>query len=518
MSLYRMNSKTIKIIDSEPIAKGGQGTIVVGSLTLPEEITTLSPGQLTKEVLNILYAMKELECDGETENDKLRVKALKDLAAELATALEDLHHPEEFSTWIRDKLEKEFLNTKYAIKKLNWGHDDAEESVKFFKSFVNELSLMAELSHPNIIKLIGFVEDMETYDAWIILPWEANGNVRQFLQSGEWDIPERMSLIQDVAKGVDYLHTREPPICHGDLKSLNILVNWLRHAVITDFGSARSIPNADTKDHTASEGPPQAANDDTGEELKSPKIEFNRSTLELTLTGPLGTLRWVAPEVLADEARGLPSDMWAVGWICWEIITGKIPFEELPGDANVVAWVMTGKLPAIRKEEQLSLVLKLCALMSDCWTRDPAERIVLDSAVHKPSIAPSDCAAGVSKIRSAELLLQLGNMYELQDDGAMAKTYFKNALNVACQTNNHDARADGLLGLGRFYRAQSRLQEAEMAFKEAHEIHARIGNGPGAANTLDNIGQIHYAQSRNQEAEKAFRKAHDIHARIGNDL
>ncbi|KIO32084.1 hypothetical protein M407DRAFT_38542, partial [Tulasnella calospora MUT 4182] len=112
------------------------------------------------------------------------------------------------------------------------------------KAFVNELSLMAELSHPNIVKLIGFVEDMEKGDAWIVLPWEANGNVRRFLQSGEWDIPERLSLIEDVVTGVEYLHTRQPSICHGDLKSLNILVNSSYHAMITDFGSARSKPDA----------------------------------------------------------------------------------------------------------------------------------------------------------------------------------------------------------------------------------------------------------------------------------
>ncbi|KIO25949.1 hypothetical protein M407DRAFT_38610, partial [Tulasnella calospora MUT 4182] len=89
-------------------------------------------------------------------------------------------------------------------------------------SFVNELSLMAGLSHPNIVKLIGFVEDMQKGDAWIVLPWEANGNVKEFLQSGQWDIPERISLIQDVANGVLYLHSRDPPICHGDLKSVSL--------------------------------------------------------------------------------------------------------------------------------------------------------------------------------------------------------------------------------------------------------------------------------------------------------
>lgn len=53
--------------------------------------------------------------------------------------------------------------------------------------------------------------------------------------------------------------------------------------------------------------------------LTSPKININPSTLELTLTGPAFSLRWTAPEVLNNGVQDLPSDMWAVGWICWEV-------------------------------------------------------------------------------------------------------------------------------------------------------------------------------------------------------
>lgn len=63
------------------------------------------------------------------------------------------------------------------------------------QSFAYELSLMTTLSHPNIVKLIGFVDDIQKWQAQMILSWEGNGNVRDFLQSGEWDIPERVSLV-----------------------------------------------------------------------------------------------------------------------------------------------------------------------------------------------------------------------------------------------------------------------------------------------------------------------------------
>ncbi|KIO20157.1 hypothetical protein M407DRAFT_81884, partial [Tulasnella calospora MUT 4182] len=256
-----------------------------------------------------------------------------------------------------ESIRKFFREQEVAIKKLEWPRDDVEESTKFFKvlfdsyspsignlnasyqSFVNELSLMASLSHPNIIQFLGFVEDTTKGDAWIILPWESNGNVREFLKSGEWDIPERISLIQDAAKGLLYLHTHDPPICHGDLKSLNILVNSSYQAIITDFGSARIRRNVASDN--GSETPCQYS------------------------------LRWTAPEVLDDGTQDLPSDMWALGWI----VTGRLPFDELNKETAVIIHTMKGKLPAIRNDTRLSHVLMLCGLMSDCWLFQPPKRI-----------------------------------------------------------------------------------------------------------------------------------------------
>lgn len=54
---------------------------------------------------------------------------------------------------------------------------------------------MDKLSHPNIVEIIGFVEDVENHIAWLIFPWEENGNLREFLRSGKWEMPERVSLV-----------------------------------------------------------------------------------------------------------------------------------------------------------------------------------------------------------------------------------------------------------------------------------------------------------------------------------
>ncbi|KAG8901147.1 hypothetical protein FRC00_008800 [Tulasnella sp. 408] len=253
-----------------------------------------------------------------------------------------------------------FLEVELAVKMLQWSRDDGEDSTKFFKSLVNELSIMATLSHPNIIHLIGFVEDIEKGSAWIIVPWEANGNVREFLQSGEYDIPERVSLIQDVASGLEYLHTRQPPICHGDLKSLNILVNSSYQAVITDFGSARirrRIETAMAENQLAVSPhhfPVNVKDVNEAARSKPSKIGLD-TTLDLTLTEAGFSIKWAAPELLSDKMQDLPSDMWSIGWICWEIITGKYPFEGIDNEIVIVMDIMQGQLPAIREDPQMLL-------------------------------------------------------------------------------------------------------------------------------------------------------------------
>ncbi|KAG8930431.1 hypothetical protein FRC01_002799, partial [Tulasnella sp. 417] len=79
-----------------------------------------------------------------------------------------------------------------AIKRLR--HYDDMNKRMFSNEFVHEVDVMARLSHENVIRLIGFVEDLPNGKAWFVLPWEPNGTVREFLTTGEWEIPERISL------------------------------------------------------------------------------------------------------------------------------------------------------------------------------------------------------------------------------------------------------------------------------------------------------------------------------------
>ncbi|KIO18888.1 hypothetical protein M407DRAFT_83461, partial [Tulasnella calospora MUT 4182] len=205
--------------------------------------------------------------------------------------------------------------------------------------FVHEVDIMAHLSHENIARLIGFVEDLQQGKAWIVLSWEPNGNVSEFLATGQWEIPERISLIQDTFAGIEYLHTRQPPICHGDLKSVNVT------------GASA-----------------------TEESVERAEIAVVVSGNRLTLTGPAWSLRWAAPEVASGEQQSLASDIWATGWVCWEIMTNKVPFPELNAEGSIILKVIQGEVPATHEDTQLSQIIRLCSLMTDCWVFDPQNR------------------------------------------------------------------------------------------------------------------------------------------------
>ncbi|KAG9035991.1 hypothetical protein FS837_001771 [Tulasnella sp. UAMH 9824] len=469
-----------------------------------------------------------------------------------------------------------------AVKKLRYGDDTTER--KLCNEFVHEVDMMAQLLHRNIARLIGFVEELEEGKAWIVMCWEPNGNVSEFLATGEWEIPERISLIQDTFAGIEYLHTRQPPICHGDLKSLNILVSASYRAVITDFGSARILKEIKelqqdrVKPFDAAED--SAIRPGTDERIDRTRITIVASNNQLTLTGPAWSLRWAAPEVALGEPQSLASDVWAAGWICWEVVTNRVPFPELNSEGAIVLKVVEGQVPAVREDTQLSQVIRLCSLMTDCWAFDPQNRPnivrchtevrwivsftmikfrpLLTSARSQPSVRPSERMTLGTGVPSAELLLQmgltrgsqgryresitlceqalsiatstgdqamiaaalkeLGEVYIYESKYAEAKQHVTRAQDIYTQIGNEIGQAHALRLIGRAYHQQSKLTEAERSYTQARTIYVRHEHAEGQAMTSRALGNISYGRSQSFKAEEFYNEAIDICARIGNDF
>ncbi|KAJ7895941.1 kinase-like domain-containing protein, partial [Mycena olivaceomarginata] len=212
--------------------------------------------------------------------------------------------------------------------------DDVKVSLK---KLGREALIWRQFSHPNLLPFFGlYVLDNRPS---LISPWMDNGDLKHFLNNAPSNI-NRLALITDVALGLEYLHSNR--VVHGDLKAVNILVTPSGRACIADFGLASIV-----------------------DEL-SLKMMFSSNS------GRAGTVRYQAPELLTNErSNHFGSDVYAFACVCYEILTGKVPFFEISVEMAVAIKVTTGARPS--KPKTISPE-DIWNLVEDCWSQNADER------------------------------------------------------------------------------------------------------------------------------------------------
>ncbi|KAG9050004.1 hypothetical protein FS837_008184 [Tulasnella sp. UAMH 9824] len=431
-----------------------------------------------------------------------------------------------------------------AVKKLKIEEDTDLERVLGLA--LREFEFLVELSHPNIVKLEGFVEDVTERKVWLIFSWEEHGNLRDFLASGEWEIPERISLIHNVTLGLEYLHSRDPPIYHGDLKSLNILVNSGYHALITDFGSARHLENdrvgKRSKDTEDSNDLRPVVDPSTAEECITLEALFSATASTLTLTGSSYTLRWAAPELLQDDRPCLRSDIWSLGWIAYEVgpdrypriacrqlkisvlkqvMTNTIPFHDVKKDAIVINRVIQGHLPAVTEDARMSLIRALCSVMVQCWNMNPYKRPTAEECRKliswMPMIVPAPTRSineQVSSSRYARLLNQLGQMYKRQGDYLNALNCFTQASNIYTVNHDNTGKAQNLCSLADLHIFMGERTKAASFYTEALQIYTESGDQIERAHAVYGVADARRIQGEFEEAKKLYSECLQIYTGI----
>ncbi|KAJ7440169.1 kinase-like domain-containing protein [Mycena latifolia] len=222
------------------------------------------------------------------------------------------------------------------------------------KEFGREALIWRQFSHPNLLPFYGifYVENR----LCLVSPWTENGHILRFLQHAPVNT-NRVSLILDVALGLEYLHGQH--VVHGDLKGMNVLVTPSGRACITDFGLS-SIVDAMT-------------------------VRFTYSTA----SARGGTARYQAPELLLGErSNHFGSDVYAFACVCYEIMTARVPFFELPNDMAVSIKVIAGQRPS--RPESAPDDDALWMLVQDCWEQSSEKRPAIKKIVQRllgPQIA-----------------------------------------------------------------------------------------------------------------------------------
>ncbi|TDL15451.1 kinase-like protein, partial [Rickenella mellea] len=168
-----------------------------------------------------------------------------------------------------------------------------------------ELKIWSKLVNPNVLPLLGFVVDGDSFPA-LVAEWMDNGTILNYINANmQADI---LYLVRGIASGLAYLH--QSKVVHADLKSDNILISPEGAPLLTDFGISRTL----VVTHTF-----------TG------------------LSNLMGSVRWMATELLA-VAQTEDTDIWAFGMVVYELLTMNHPYYGM-SEVQAMFRIAAGKLP-----------------------------------------------------------------------------------------------------------------------------------------------------------------------------
>ena len=211
--------------------------------------------------------------------------------------------------------------------------------------FLREIEIAARLQHPHILTLIDSGEVARAGDGappllYYVMPYVAGESLRSRLsRAGPLPVPEVVQILREVADALAYAHRHG--IVHRDMKPENVMLAE-RHALVVDFGVAKAMIRAQG-----------------GETLTGTGIS-------------VGTPAYMAPEqVAADPGVAQRADIYAVGVLAYEMLTGRPPFAGAP--QLVLSAHLTTEptpLPAARPDTPPALA----RVVARCLEKDPARR------------------------------------------------------------------------------------------------------------------------------------------------
>ncbi|KIK68732.1 hypothetical protein GYMLUDRAFT_153912, partial [Collybiopsis luxurians FD-317 M1] len=104
---------------------------------------------------------------------------------------------------------------------------DKEKRDKVRKQFHNEALVWRQLHHPNILPLLGVNTQLFSPSFCLVSPWMENRDIITYLKQNPGH--NLLSVLYEVASGMRYLHSRDPPFVHGDIRGVSLQFNYVSH-------------------------------------------------------------------------------------------------------------------------------------------------------------------------------------------------------------------------------------------------------------------------------------------------
>lgn len=205
--------------------------------------------------------------------------------------------------------------------------------------FRTEIQLAAQLQHPHIVPLLTAGEQGDLL--WFTMPFIEGESLRAVIdRRGRLPAREVLRLLHDVVDALSYAHTRG--VVHRDIKPGNILMSGA-HAMVTDFGVAKALSAAiPAKGHTTS-------------------------------GMAIGTPAYMAPEQLAaDPSADHRVDLYAVGLLAYELLTGASPFRGHSPQATLAAQLT--ERPTAPHLARTDVPTPLSEVIMRCLEKDASKR------------------------------------------------------------------------------------------------------------------------------------------------
>jgi serine/threonine-protein kinase len=168
-------------------------------------------------------------------------------------------------------------------------HPDMEADPIFFDRFHREAGIGERLNHPNVMRVFN---DEKRSRVYMVMEWCEGRLLRQILDEGKLSHERAMKIADGVLQALDYIHANG--VVHRDLKPENIMVDENDNIKLIDFGIA--------SDYSA------------------------RRLTYANFTATLGTPNYISPEQVKGKRGDGRSDVYSMGVILYEMLTGKLPF------------------------------------------------------------------------------------------------------------------------------------------------------------------------------------------------